>query len=466
MDPGLLHPARPRSPITIARAPGRLDVMGGISDYSGGLVLQWPIREAATVALRLFEAETPHGDMVRVVSMDPRGRAQVRQCTIPRQELIEVAKSGYGAARAYFSQRQSDHWAAYLAGAIVVLARERSLRLSHALDILLCSEVPEGKGVSSSAAIEVATMRALAHAHQVELEPIALAKLCQKVENEVVGAPCGIMDQMTSALGEADQLLALLCQPAEVQGYVRHAPEIAFWGIDSGIRHAVSGSDYGSVRTGAFMGYRMLAEAQGMPARDRGDGVWECDDRRWKGYLANIELGEFERVLVETLPESCLGSEFLSRYGGITDPVTRVDPGRCYAVREPTAHPVREHARVRRFGELIAGGATDDATLQELGALMYGSHDGYTACGLGSAGTDRLVELVREAGPGQGLFGAKITGGGSGGTVAILGRSGERVEAAVQGIADRYAAETGRETHVFRGSSPGACRVDVIEWKS
>ena len=83
-------------------------------------------------------------------------------------------------------------------------------------------------------------------------------------ENFVVGAPCGIMDQMTSALGRPDALLALLCQPAEVQGFVPLPASIGFWGIDSGIRHAVSGSDYTSVRTGAFMGYRMIAEAAGL----------------------------------------------------------------------------------------------------------------------------------------------------------------------------------------------------------
>ena len=73
-------------------------------------------------------------------------------------------------------------------------------------------------------------------------------------ENFVVGAPCGIMDQMTSALGRSDALLALLCQPAEVQGFVPLPPSIGFWGIDSGIRHAVSGSDYTSVRTGGVHG--------------------------------------------------------------------------------------------------------------------------------------------------------------------------------------------------------------------
>jgi L-arabinokinase len=92
--------------------------------------------------------------------------------------------------------------------------------------------------------------------------------------------------------------------------------------------------------------------------------------------------------------------------------------------------------------------------LELLGELMYQSHASYSACRLGSAGTDRLVELVREAGPGQGLYGAKITGGGSGGTVAVLGR--RNAADSIARVADQYAQETGRLPFIFSGSSSGS----------
>jgi L-arabinokinase len=95
-----------------------------------------------------------------------------------------------------------------------------------------------------------------------------------------------------------------------------------------------------------------------------------------------------------------------------------------------------------------------------MGSLMYASHASYSACGLGSQGTDLLVEMVRNSRNESGLYGAKITGGGSGGTVAILGRAD--AEAAVQHVANEYAQQTGRGGYVFRGSSPGACATDVI----
>src|SRR5512143_1738516 len=89
-----------------------------------------------------------------------------------------------------------------------------------------------------------------------------------------------------------------------------------------------------------------------------------------------------------------------------------------------------------------------------MGELMYQSHESYSACGLGSPGTDALVRLVREAGPKYGLYGARITGGGSGGTVAVIGR--REAEDAIARVVSHYAEETGYEPYVFSGSSPGS----------
>jgi L-arabinokinase len=322
----------------------------------------------------------------------------------------------YAAAREYFRRDSEHRWAAYIAGTLLVLFHECGARCDG-IRILLDSRVPDGKGVSSSAAIEVATMQAICAALDIGIEPRALALLCQTVENRVVGAACGVMDQMTAAGGEQDCLLKLLCQPADVQGTVEVPHEIAFWGIDSGIRHSVSGSDYSSVRIGAFMGYRIIADLAGLPVRvDPNAALVEIPDARWKGYLANLTPAEFEQYR-QQIPERMRGAEFLARFHGTTDAVTQVDPQRIYNTRQPTAHPVYENFRVWRFAELLVE-RLGESPFEQLGELMYESHASYSACGLGSEGTDLLVNLVRASGPKNGLYGAKITGGGSGGTVA------------------------------------------------
>lgn len=436
----------------VARAPGRLDVMGGIADYSGSLVLQLPIASATHVALQLQPGRT-----LQILSLsDQEDDGAVREFEMSLADFYEHGSPfDYATIAGRFTREPARHWAAYVAGAFLVLMRERGCEFGEGARILVCSDVPEGKGVSSSAALEVATMQAIAAAYSIELSPREMAFLCQKVENMVACAPCGVMDQMTAACGEADKLLALLCQPGELRGTVELPEELAVWGIDSGIRHSVGGADYATVRTSAFMGYRMIAAMAGLRWRKTAqEGRVEIDDPQWRGYLANITPGEFEESYASHLPARMTGAEFLERYAGITDAVTRVDPARRYHIRQATQHPIHEHARVESFAAILndVHGAT---RAEELGKLMYGSHKSYSACCLGSPGTDELVRLVRESGAGEGLYGAKITGGGSGGTVAVLGRRDARPQ--VEAIAREYERRTHHRPLVIEGSSPGAC---------
>jgi L-arabinokinase len=314
--------------------------------------------------------------------------------------------------------------------------------------------------VSSSAAIEVAGLFALAAAAGFALEGREAALLCQRVENLVVGAPCGVMDQMTSACGQSGQLLELSCQPATLLGSRPVPTSLAFFGIDSGVRHAVTGRDYGQVRTAAFMGYRLIAEQLGLSATRTSDGRVALDDRRFGGYLANVTPSELDSEFRDALPEQLAGAEFLERFGAISDPVTRVDANVIYAVRAATEHPIREHLRVRFFAELLTA-PRSERNSELLGELMYQSHASYSACGLGTEATDRLVRMVRDAGPAEGLYGAKITGGGSGGTVSVMARTDAEMD--IRRNAQRFAAESGREARIFSGSSAGAAQLGVLE---
>ena len=416
-------------PIWTGRAPGRLDVMGGIADYSGSLVLEMPIAETTFTAVQPNNSAT-----VNIVSFR-NGRSQPpAQFSMPLTQL-ETHPTTESAAE-FFRQAPNSQWAAYVAGVLWILKREKEVRLSNGLNILVDSTVPEGKGVSSSAAVEVATMQAISQSLNLRLEPTELATLCQQVENEVAGAPCGIMDQMTVVNGRKNQLLALLCQPAIIKGHVDIPPDLSFWGIDSGIRHTVSGADYGSVRVGTFMGLKILQTVTG---------------QSWNNYLVNISPAQFEQQFRTQLPVELLGKDFLAQYGELPDSVTAVNPNQTYAVQQPTAHPIYEHFRVQAFRKLLAGGVENGRLL---GELMFQSHASYSACGLGSDGTDKIVELVRKAGPEQGLYGAKISGGGSGGTVVVLGKTTAR-EAVLKVVA-QYASLSGQQPKLFEGSSDGA----------
>jgi len=427
--------------VIITRAPGRLDVMGGIADYSGSLVLPFPIAAATHAAIQLNNQR-----LIRIHSLRADAETPVRKFEMPLEAFATAdGPIAYASAREMFKRNPPDHWAAYVAGAFLVLMREKQVAFDRGASIIVSSDVPEGKGVSSSAALEVASMQAIATAYEIPISPIELSVLCQKVENLIAGAPCGVMDQMTAVCGETNHLLSLLCQPATVNGTIRLPGELGIWGIDSGIRHSVGGADYGTVRTAAFMGLRIISEMAG---------------ERWCDYLANITPDSFQKNFAKHLPDKMRGEEFLQQYGGINDSVTEVDPEQIYPIGAATSHPIYEHARVSLFADILRNWEGLHQA-EVLGELMYQSHESYSKCGLGSVGTDELVKLVREIGPAGGLCGARITGGGSGGTVAVLGH-GERAPASIARVAATYARNTGYQPIIISGSSPGAAAFGSI----
>ena len=294
--------------------------MGGIADYSGSLVLQWPLREATLAALQLDPEPR-----VRVVSLgaEANGRDASFEIAPGRAASRRAARSTTQTRARCFARDRRRQWAAYVAGALLVLARERS----PASDVRPAPADPLGRaGGQGRQLVRGAGGRDHArHGHRVSAsrsQPRDLALLCQKVENLVVGAPCGVMDQMTAACGRAGELLALLCQPAELQGTLAVPDEIEIWGIDSHVRHAVSGLGL-RTRAGGCLHGRPHPGGANRPAA-----------AGWRTSRPS-ELAS----LLADLPEEMTGEEFLRRYGGTTDTVTRVDPARTYAVRQPTSHP-------------------------------------------------------------------------------------------------------------------------------
>ncbi|XWS72876.1 hypothetical protein CRYUN_Cryun02cG0077500 [Craigia yunnanensis] len=448
--------------IFVTRAPGRLDVMGGIADYSGSLVLQMPIKEACHVAVqrnhpskhRLWKhalaRQNAKGQgpisVLQIVSYGSELSNRGPTFDMDLSDFMEGKQPiSYEKAKKYFAKDPSQKWAAYVAGTILVLMNELGVRFEDSISMLVSSAVPEGKGVSSSASVEVASMSAIAAAHGLSISPRDLALLCQKVENLIVGAPCGVMDQMTSACGEANKLLAMVCQPAEIVGLVAIPSHIRFWGIDSGIRHSVGGADYGSVRIGAFMGRKMikciastrlsqsLSTANGVsPDELDNDGLELLEAEASLDYLCNLSPHRYEALYAKLLPESMLGETFLEKYAYHGDTVTVIDKKQTYGVTAAAKHPIYENFRVKAFKALLTSVTSDDQ-LTALGELLYQCHYSYSACGLGSDGTERLVQLVQEMQHGKAsrgedgtLYGAKITGGGSGGTVCVIGRNSLR----------------------------------------
>ncbi len=364
----------------IGVASGRIDLLGGVADYAGALVLEVPTR-----ATTIVEAE-------------PADRFEVGGVVLDAHELASLAAHDDAAVRQELSTVPA--WTRYPIGVAVVLVRHGVIAPPMVrLDI--SSEVPIGMGVSSSAALEVATARALGADER--LGPLELAVLCQAAENGIVGAPCGIMDQVAVAAGTPAAILPILCRPASITASVTlpTGTEVVGWPSDAD--HEVAGRPYATARAASFMG-RRIAEA--------------TSSRRWRW------TSELPAELLAALPDELDGGTFLDRWEATDDPLTTVDPAITYPVRAAATFGAEEHRRAERALAHLQTGELD-----AVAPLFAASHAGYRAMGLGHPATDAIAA---EALARPGVHGARSSGGGSGGTVAVLCDAGALAD--VEGI--------------------------------
>ena len=450
----------PARPIFINRAPGRLDLMGGNDDYTGGLVFETTIREAT-----LFAAQ-PRTD-ARFVLHNPSVKSIGWQETIEFEMADFATSSGVRTleeVRAWINHDPRQSWFAYIVGSLYFLMMQYPEKAVHGLNMFMDSTIPLGKGVSSSAALEVSAMKACAAAYKIEAQGVELAGWTQWVENAIAQSASGVMDQFAVIMGDEDTFTPMLCQPC-VPYQLVHLPQgLKIWGLDSGVRHSVAGIEYEAARAATFMGYQLICEWEGLPVTREQSGVLErYTDPRWSGYLARLTPSLFRTSYEDRLARTINGAKFTQDHPVHFDPYTPVRPEVAYPVRSATRYAVEENQRVRLFFEILGSTASPvpDRTLELLGELMFGAHSGYSDCGLGSQETDLLVNLVRRE-AGNDLFGAKITGGGAGGTVAVLGRSTPRAEAAFKHVAEAYKRQTGIDPYIFDGSSQGADAFGIL----
>jgi len=415
-----------------ATSPGRMDVMGGIADYSGSLVLQKSISQKATITIGIRNY-----NQLRIKSLDISFQNEIY---IDLDEL----PINYQEAQKYLKNIKGGDWAAYIIGCYLVLSNEKKIKLGG-LDILIQSDVPVGKGVSSSAALEVATLKAIAELFNIELINSQLPKFAQKAENLVVGAPCGLMDQLASYFGDNNKLLPILCQPDQLYDLVDIPQDLYFVGIDSGVKHAVSGASYSEVRTAAFMGYSIIAQRIGLSK----DDLDKQTELPFNGFLSNISPSLFEANFERSL-NSMYGKDFIQDFGVVTDKLSVIKPDAFYNIKACTKHPIYENHRVKSFVQLLKSINKTNFSdiLPIMGELMFQSHESYNNCGLGNEMTDKIVSMARKKGIENEIYGAKITGGGSGGTVCIMVYGEKGLESANQ-IFEEYKNLTNQNSLVF-----------------
>ena len=264
----------------LATAPGRVNLIGEHTDYNDGFVLPMAIGRAALVAFR------------------PRNDGVLRAHSIAFDETREAAISSLAAPGGH-------DWFAYVAGVLWAFASE-GLPVCG-LDLVVDGDVPIGAGLSSSAALEMATARALGAATGTPWEPARMAKLGQRAENAYVGMNCGIMDQFASAACEAGSALLLDCRSLETRA-VPLPKGVAVVVMDTGARRSLAASAYNERRAACE---RVVAEiARGRPGTRALRDVSAEDLEAAKARLDETDARRASHVVAEIARPLALAAAF------------------------------------------------------------------------------------------------------------------------------------------------------------
>jgi len=355
-------------PDLIARAPGRVNLIGEHTDYNDGFVMPMAIDREVRVAVRRRADR-----LVRLVSVNFHAHSEF--------SLDEVVHD------------PDQTWSNYERGVVQILL-DSGASLGG-FDMAIVGDVPEGAGLSSSAAVEVATLTALNSLFGLGLAPFEVAKLGQRAEREFVGVSCGIMDQAISAVGRAGHAMLLDCRSLETT-LVPLGSDLAVVVTDTAVTRGLVGSAYNDRRA-------------------------ECEEA--SAHFATVYPDV--RALRDVNE-----AQFRAHAHELTD-----------VVAKRARHVVTENARVINAGEAFRRG-----DLPEVGRLMYASHESLRDdFEVTVPELDLLVDLSRSK---TGVFGARMTGAGFGGCIVALVKP-DAVASYVEQVATQYRTETGLTPRVF-----------------
>jgi galactokinase len=346
-----------------AYAPGRVELLGNHTDYNRGLVIGAAIDRGVRI-----NASARLGETVTLRSDEFEARIEVRLDTL--------------------HPLTGDRWANYALGVLREFARA-GFKL-RGFDARVSGDLPLGVGLSSSAAFEVATAYAVIKLHQLQVDPLAIAQMCRRAENNFVGVNSGLLDQATSVFGRANHVVYLDCDTEKVRS-IPFPPNLALVIADSGTTHALVAGQYNARREECAAAARALA------------------------------VGSLREVTFEKL----------ERARGSLD----------WRLYHRALHIVSENDRVERAARAMQSG---DA--QTIGSLMNESHESSRTNFENS--TPELDALVMRARALPAVLGSRLTGGGFGGRTITLVDS-EHAETTAQQLTAAQITQTGKSAAAF-----------------
>jgi len=429
------------TPCFVARAPSRLNIMGGIAEYTGSLVLHMPANDLINIAV---QKRTQKEFTLLMDGCYPT--------IVPLSQLDSSRKNpqcdGNGK-----QDSQDDHQRIQqsILGTIVELQHKKLIPdFSDGLTIAVGRNHPGIDAAAEPMAVTSAFMVAVAALLEIQLDPLMAAEICQTVQNDWLGLPVGMSDALCTLQGQAQTICGLRIDPYTHDGSVHLTNGLRFVGVNCGAVHSDAEIKYNRVRVASFMGRTII------------DRIIQHDgtmDMQWDGYLSRVSVTDFVERFRNRIPTKMKGQDFLDRFGDTDDTLTTIEPKLTYKIRSRTEHHIYEHTRCRQLMECLSRTIRngDLQALSDAQSPINASHWSYgQRCGLGSIETDLLVNLIRHHGAGVEIFGAKISGRGCGGVVTVLMQDTKEASSALDRATNDYVEQTGLQITFLNESTPGA----------
>jgi L-arabinokinase len=428
----------------MTRSPGVADVMGGIVEDSGSLVLTTTLDLAISASLW-----TVGDDQVRVRLVEEAADTTRRDCHLP---LTAFDPSATGVQELIASCRQQGfEWALPTFLTLQrAIADELIPRLGRGLMILLHSDFPPDADLGHRWVQAASTIDGLTRLFGSSADGLQKSRTCAEAM-----APWtdlyNLRTAMTALCGPPDgSLLQLRFYPQTMCEAMELPAGVIVLAARTRLARPTTHQRLVDTRMCAEMGRRMISELQRLDGMVRGPA---------SGHLAAITPAEYVERYRDRLPSKISGKAFVARFGSLRGLNGELDPQGVYKLRSRAEHHIYENRRVHDFATCIVR-ARRNASVDELidaGKLMYASHWSHSQrCGIGGVEADQLVTAIRKHGPEAGLFGAKVTGSGKGCEVVVLMRDDQEAHAALAKAIATAEAAANHPISTFVGSLGGA----------
>ena len=357
-----------KAPTVVAYAPGRIEVLGNHTDYNEGYVFSAAINYGTFFAISRNDK-----GVNRIVAGD-----LMHEVTFPLTGATAVTE---------------DTWANYVIGTVAGLNALKAQ--DTGFDAMFLGNVPMGFGLSSSAALEMCTAKAVCELYSITADNVTLAKIGQAAERDYAGCPCGLLDQISSLCGVEGMLVKTDFRSLDVET-VDMGPSVCFLMCNPHAKHALVDGQYATRRQACEDAAAYFAKVLPHPV----------------AALRDVSMAEWE-----------------AHKSGLDT-----------IVANRAAHPIGEDERVIQGATLLEKG-----DLEGFGQLLFDSHESSRTMFENSCEElDNVVAVTKTV---PGVLGARLSGGGFGGSAVVLVKA-DQAEAAAQAIAAAYEAKTGKSCEV------------------